>query len=97
MGKSEDIIAKQDKEAMDRQCLSVSAMSTMVNTLKETNKENIFAQGKSKEDIQKWAEESEGILAMADHSRDKQPKLSCHRSHNITRRETNAGIREALE
>ena len=66
MGESEDIIAKQDKEAMDRQRLSVSAISTMVNTIKETIEENMFAQGKSEEDVQKWAEESERILAMAD-------------------------------
>ena len=37
MGKSNDIIAKQDKEALERQRMSVSTTSTM-NTLKETLK-----------------------------------------------------------
>lgn len=66
MGKSEDIIAKHDKEAMDRQRLSVSAISTMVNTLKENIEEKMFTLGKSEEEVTEWAKVSEEMLAEAD-------------------------------
>ena len=43
IGKSDDIIAKGDREALERQRLSVGAISSMVNTLKEAIEENMFS------------------------------------------------------
>jgi hypothetical protein len=51
MSKSDDIITKQDKETLERQRLSVSAISTMVNTLEETIEEKMFLQGKDEEEV----------------------------------------------
>ena len=48
MSKSDDSITKQDKETLERQRLSVSAISTMVNTLKETIEEKCSYKGKTK-------------------------------------------------
>ena len=44
----------------------MSAISTMVNTLKEKMEENMFTQGKSEEEVEEWAKESEEMLAEAD-------------------------------
>jgi hypothetical protein len=51
MSKSDDSITKQDKETLERQRLSVSAISTMVNTLEETIEEKMFLQGKDEEEV----------------------------------------------
>ena len=48
MGKSDGVIAKRDKEALERQRLSVSTISTMVNTLKETLKRKCSLREKPK-------------------------------------------------
>ena len=66
MGKTNDIIAKYYKEALERQRLSVTTSSTMVNVSKETIEEMVFAKGDSEEDIKTWAEESETLLSEAD-------------------------------
>ena len=66
IGKSDDIIAKGDREALERQRLSVGAISSMVNTLKEAIEENMFSQSKSDEEVKTWAQTPEEILAEAD-------------------------------
>ena len=66
MGKTNDVIAKHDKEALERQRLSVTTSSTMVNVSKETIEEMMFAKGDSEEDIKTWAVESETLLSKAD-------------------------------
>ena len=66
MGKTNDVIAKHDKEALERQRLSVTASSTMVNVSKETIEEMMFAKGDSEEHIKTWAVESETLLSEAD-------------------------------
>ena len=66
MSKSDDSITKQDKETLERQRLSVSAISTMVNTLKETIEEKMFLQGKDEEEVKIWAATPETMLAEAD-------------------------------
>ena len=48
MGKTDKITSSHDKEVMDRQRLSVTTISTMVNTIKE-NEEGMFANGDSEE------------------------------------------------
>ena len=53
-------------EALERQQLSVTTSSTMVNVSKETIEEMMFAKGDSEEDIKTWAEESETLLSEAD-------------------------------
>ena len=66
IGKSDDIIAKGDREALERQRLSVGAISSMVNTLKEAIEENMFSQNKTDEEVRTWAQTPEEILAEAD-------------------------------
>ena len=66
MSKSDDSITKQDKETLERQRLSVSAISTMVNTLKETIEEKMFLQGKDEEEVKIWAATPETMLTEAD-------------------------------
>ena len=66
MGKTEDVIATRDTESLDRQLFSVNAISTMVNTLKETIEENMFLQNKTEEQVKDWAAEPELVLAQAD-------------------------------
>ena len=66
MGKLNDVITKQDNEALERQCMSVSTTSTMVNTSKESIEESMFSQGKGEEEVMEWAKESEILLAKAD-------------------------------
>ena len=66
MSKSDDIITKQDKETLERQRLSVSAISTMVNTLKETIEEKMFLQGKDEEEVKICAATPETMLTEAD-------------------------------
>ena len=67
MSKSDDIFTKQDKETLERQRLSVSAISTMVNTLEETIEEKMFLQGKDEEEVKIWATTPETMLTEADH------------------------------
>ena len=66
INKTDDIIEKNDKEALERQRLSVTTISTMVNTHKESIEEMMFADGKSEDEIMKWSENSETLLAEAD-------------------------------
>ena len=66
MGKTENVILTRDKEALDRQLISVSTISTIVNTLKETIEENMFLQNKTEEQVKDWASEPELMLAQAD-------------------------------
>ena len=66
IGKSDDIIAKGDREALERQRLSVGAISSMINTLKEAIEENMFSQNKTDEEVKAWAQTPEEILAEAD-------------------------------
>ena len=65
IGKSDGIVAKGDREALDRQCLSVGAIYSMVNTLKEAIEENMFSQSKS-EEVKNWAQTPERMLAEVD-------------------------------
>ena len=55
INKTDDIIEKNDKEALERQRLSVTTISTMVNTHKESMEEMMFAYGKSEDEIMKWS------------------------------------------
>ena len=66
MSKTDDVIQKHDKEALERQRLSVSTMSTMVNTSKENIEEMKFAKGEDEQQVKEWAVEIERVLANAD-------------------------------
>ncbi len=66
MGKTNDVIGKHDKEALERQRLSVTTISTMVNTLKENIEEGMFTKGDTEEQVKDWAAEMETLLAQAD-------------------------------
>ena len=66
MGKTNDVIGKHDKEALERQRLSVTTISTMVNTLKENIEEGMFTKGDTEEQVKDWAAETETLLAQAD-------------------------------
>ena len=66
MGKTNDVIGKHDKEALERQRLSVTTISIMVNTLKENIEEGMFTKGDTEEQVKDWAAETETLLAQAD-------------------------------
>lgn len=66
VGETNEVIGKHDKEALVRQRLSVTTISTMVNTLKENIEETMFAKGETEEQVNEWAKETEGCLAEAD-------------------------------
>ena len=55
MGKTNDVIGKHDKEALERQRLSVTTISIMVNTLKENIEEGMFTKGDTEEQVKDWA------------------------------------------
>ena len=66
MNKTTDIVSKRDKEAMERQRLSVATTSTAVNNLKERIEDRMPTDGKTGEEVQVWSNEVEGLLAEAD-------------------------------
>ena len=64
--KTDEIIAKCDKEALERHKASVANVAEAVNTQKETVEENKFSKGESEEDVSKWGAKAEALLAEAD-------------------------------
>jgi hypothetical protein len=66
MNKTTDIVSKRDKEAMERQRLSVATTSTAVNNLKERIEDRMLTDGKTGEEMQVWSNEVEGLLVEAD-------------------------------
>ena len=55
MNKTTDIVSKRDKEAMERQRLSVATTSKAVNNLKERIEDRMLTDGKTGEEVQVWA------------------------------------------
>ena len=66
MNKTNDVIDKRDREALERQRLSVASSATVVNTIKETIEESMFAKGETEEKVKEWSQEVEVLLAEAD-------------------------------
>ena len=67
-GKTEEIIAKYDRQASERQRESIANVAKAVNSLKESIEEKKFSKGESEDDVAKWAQEFEEELARADES-----------------------------
>ncbi|CAB4034757.1 Tumor necrosis factor receptor superfamily member 19 [Paramuricea clavata] len=66
MNKTNDVIDKRDREALERQRLSVASSATVANTIKETIEESMFAKGETEEKVKEWSQEVEVLLAEAD-------------------------------
>ena len=65
-GKTKEIMAKQDRQASERQRESIMNIAKAINDLKETIEEKKFAKSESEDDVAKWAKEYEDELANAD-------------------------------
>ena len=65
-GKTEEIMAKQDRQASERQRESIDNVTKAIINLKETIEEKKFSKGESEEDVAEWAKEYEDDLAIAD-------------------------------
>ena len=65
-GKTEEVLAKHDREASERQRESIVNVAIAINTLKEAIEEKKFGKGESEEDVAAWAKDFEGELAKAD-------------------------------
>ena len=66
LNKSDDIIGKRDRKALDRHQTAITSVVTSVESLKTTIEEKKFAKGESEEEIATWSQEIEGHLAEAD-------------------------------
>ena len=65
-GKTKEIMAKQDRQASERQRESIMNIAKAINDLKETIEEKKFAKSEREDDVAKWAKEYEDELANAD-------------------------------
>lgn len=59
-------MAKQDRQASERQQASIVNIADAVNNLKETIEEKKFSKGESEEDVAQWSKVYEDELAMSD-------------------------------
>ena len=66
MNRTEYIVSKGDKEAMERQRLSVATSSTAINQLKECIEDEMLSNGKTEEEVQEWSKEVDDLLTEAD-------------------------------
>ena len=66
--KTDDTLAKQDRQALERQQASIASIVEAVNTLKETIEEKKFVKGEDAGEIAKWSSEVERHLERADKS-----------------------------
>ena len=66
LGKTEDVIAKENREVTERQGTSITTMIRAVNNLKEFILEQKFAEGQTDDEVVAWGEEIEDRLAEAD-------------------------------
>ena len=64
--KTDEIIAKRDKLALERQQTSITAIVSVVNTVKDTFEETKITRGESEKEIAAWSREIEGELEKAD-------------------------------
>ena len=66
LGKTEDVIAKENREVTERQGTSITTMIRAVNNLKELILEQKFAEGQTDDEVAAWGEEIEDRLVEAD-------------------------------
>jgi len=64
--KTDEILQKGDRAALERHRASLESVVTTVTTLKESIEENKFAAGEDEEAVQKWAEEFEESVDTGD-------------------------------
>lgn len=64
--KTDEILQKDDRAALERHRASLESVVTAVTTLKESIEEKKFAEGEDKQAVQKWAEEFEALVDEAD-------------------------------
>ena len=63
-----EVIAKQDREASERQKVSLKNISKVVIDLKESIEEKKFAKGESEDQVAAWSKDFEDDLAKTDES-----------------------------
>ena len=68
IAKTEQIISKRDRQALERLQLSISSLASAVDELKLKIEEGKISKGESKEEIALWGEEIEDNLARADNT-----------------------------
>lgn len=66
--KTDTILEKQDRQALERQQASIANIVEAWNTLKETTEEKKIAKGEDAETIEEWSSEIEPHLEKADES-----------------------------
>ena len=66
--KSDGIIAKREKEAIERQRASIVALAGEIDELRGSIQEAKFIQGETEEDVESWSEDVETQLSRADES-----------------------------
>ena len=66
LNKTDDIIAKRDRQALDRHQTAISGIVSAVDTLKNTIEEKKFAKGEREEEIATWSQGIEEHLEKAD-------------------------------
>ena len=66
IAKTEEIIHKQERQALERRRLSISSLASVVDKLKLKIEEGKIGKGESEEEIALWDEEIEDNLEKAD-------------------------------
>lgn len=66
--KTDEIIAKGDKEALERLQASITNITGAVSAQKESIEEKKFSKGESEEEVSVWSTPAEELLAEADES-----------------------------
>ena len=64
--KTDEIIAKGDKEALERHQASIANITEAVSTQKESIEEKKFSKGESEEEVSVWGAKADELLAEAD-------------------------------
>ena len=64
--RTDEIIAKGDKEALERHQASIANITEAVSAQKETIEEKQFSKGESEDEVSVWGAEAEKLLAEAD-------------------------------
>ena len=68
IAKTEEIILKRDRQALERLQLSISSLESAVDELKLKIEEGKIGKGESEEEIALWGEEIEDNLERADNT-----------------------------
>ena len=66
LNKSDEIIEKRDRQALDRHRTAITSVVADVESLKTRIEEKKFTKGESKDDITTWSQKIEEHLAKAD-------------------------------